>query len=362
MVRLVLALSAFLTFGACLAQTVLKPGDVVTVTCVEDPKISGEYTLTDTGLILLQYIGAVEVKGLTEAAAAAKISKELISQQILRAATITLTLRRRNELPITYGGAVQRGGEMPYRPGIHLSDVLKIAAPSLAADLTAVRITKLDGEVLAINWTAGKDDPLLDAGDRVFIPLKLGGTDIIVFGAVVTPGSVDYKTGMTVSQAIAAAGGFRSDAEKSRVTVRLRAGGSSLVDLSQPGSDITLSPGDQVTVPVRASREYVYVRGAIAKPGLIAYTPGLTVLRAVNEANPVEGARLDRVKIIRKAADDKSTTTTVDILKISRGVTPDEPLFAGDIVDIPYPAKSYDVQDTVRVLSLALFLYFLFRR
>jgi protein involved in polysaccharide export with SLBB domain len=356
-------LALLLLFGAAAAQSVLKPGDVVALTCKEDPSLNGDYTVTDGGLLLLQFIGAVEVKGLSESAAAQKISKQLVDQRILRTATVTVKLKQRDRLPISFGGAVRVAGEAPYREGLKLSDILKLAVPTIAGDLDAIRITRVDGTVITAKFSGPEPyDPLLQPGDRVFVPLKAVNQQVTVVGAVKSPGVFDFKAGMKVADAIAAAGGFRSDAEKSRVAVKFAAGGNLTVDMDATPGDAALSPGDQITVPVRASTEYVYVRGAISRPGLIPYSKDMTVAKAVREAGPVEGARLDRVKIIRKSALDNSITLTANLLKIADSKAIDEPLMPGDVVDVPYPARSYSVQEGLRVLSIAVLLYLLFKK
>jgi protein involved in polysaccharide export with SLBB domain len=58
-------------FGAgAFADIIIVPGDVVAMTCAEDNALNGSYTITDSGQILLKYIGAVEIGGLSEKAAA----------------------------------------------------------------------------------------------------------------------------------------------------------------------------------------------------------------------------------------------------------------------------------------------------
>src|SRR5688572_24356578 len=126
------------------AQNTILPKDVVELKCVEDTKLDGEYTITDDGLILVQYIGAVSVQGLTAQAAAAKISNELVSQQILRRATITIRIKTEARPEVTVGGAVRRGGTIPWRAGLRLSDALEWATPTSVSDLSKIRITPLN--------------------------------------------------------------------------------------------------------------------------------------------------------------------------------------------------------------------------
>lgn len=354
-------LLALFLAAVSLAQNTILPRDVVALTCVEDPELNGEYTITDTGMILLQYIGAVEIQGLTTEQASAKIARELVEQQILRTATITIRLKTEARPAVQVAGAVGVGGNMPWRAGLRLSDALEYARPTSVADLTKVQITSALGAVRTVDATNSENNPALSPGDRVFIPLKAAGGEITVIGAVQRPGLIPHTPGMTISQAIAAAGGRRQDADPNRVTLRHAGGDHRVVDLTLPEADVVLAPGDSVVVPQRNMQEQVYVRGAIAKPGLISYRPGMTVSEVVQDSIPVEGARLDRVKLVRKDASGKTVTTTVNLAKVASGESQDEPLLPGDIVDVPYPSKSFGLREGLQVASLLLLIFWILR-
>ncbi|MEO7454373.1 MAG: SLBB domain-containing protein [Fimbriimonadales bacterium] len=352
---LLLCLLVALTSVVAFAQTTVIPKDVVDLKCVEDPTLDGEYTISDDGNILLQYIGALKVSGLSATAAAAKISKELVAQQILRKATVTLRIKTEARPEITVGGAVGRGGALPHRAGMRLSEALEWANPTSVADLSKIRITSRGGQTTTADRTRN-ENPELQAGDQVFIPLKAAGGEFTVLGAVAKPGLFPFQPGWSVRDAIDAAGGLRSDADPNRVTVRHADGNQRVLDLNLPESNIVLTAGDTVVVAQRAMDEQVYVRGAISKPGLLSYRPGLTISQVVGDAGPVEGARLDRVKIIRKVEGGKSETISVNLAKVMRGETPDEPLIAGDIVDVPYPGKSFGFREGLQIAGLILLL------
>lgn len=354
---LLLAASADIAF----AQETVLPRDVVELKCVEDPSLDGEYTINGDGLILVQYIGAIEVKGLTAQAAAAKIANALVAQQILRKATVTLRIKTEARPEVTVGGAVARGGQRPWRAGLRLSDALEWASPTTIADLSKVRITSSTGQIKLVDRTRSSDNPELLPGDQVFIPLKTAGGDITVLGAVAKPGLYPFQAGLSVREAIEAAGGLRSDADPNRVTVRHADNNQRVLDLGLPENNIVLSAGDTVVVAQRATDQQVYVRGAISKPGLLSYRAGLTVSQVVGDAGPVEGARLDRVKVIRKIENGKSQTITVNLAKVMRGESHDEPLIAGDIVDVPYPGNSFGFREGLQVASLLLLLFWLLK-
>jgi polysaccharide export outer membrane protein len=238
---------------------------------------------------------------------------------------------------------------------MRLSEALEWATPTSVADLTRIRITARGGQIRTADRTRN-ENPELQAGDQIFIPLKVSGGDVTVLGAVARPGLFPFQPGMSVRDAIEAAGGLRSDADPNRVTVRHSDGNQRVLDLSLAESNIVLVAGDTVVVNQRSMEEQIYVRGAISKPGLLSDRPGITVSQVVSDAGPVEGARLDKVKVIRKGAEGKSETITVNLAKVMRGEASDEPLIAGDIVDVPYPGKSFGFREGLQVAGLILLL------
>ena len=359
MIRLLFALLLLVVTGlVAFAQDTIIPRDVVELKCLEDPTLDGEYVITETGLILVQYIGAVEVKGLTPQAAAAKISNELVAQQILRKATITIRIKTEARPEVTVGGAVTKGGQIPWRSGLKLSDALEWAGPTAVADLAKIKVTSTNGQERTVNST---ENLLLQPGDRIFVPLKAAGGDITVLGAVAKPGLYPFQAGISVRDAIEAAGGLRSDADPNRVTIRFAGGQQRVLDLSLAENNVVLSQGDTVVVAQRSMDQQVYVRGAVSKPGLLSYQPGLKISEVVRDALPVEGARLDRVKIIRKDEAGASRTITVNMAKVIGGEASDEPLIAGDIVDVPYPGKSFGFKEGLQVAGLLLALLWLLK-
>lgn len=361
-------LGAFCAMSSlAVAQERLMPGEVVILTCAEEPELNGEYTITQSGLILLKFIGAVEVAGLTEQQASEKIAKILVEQQILVKATVTLARKDNKPTPVRYGGAVRLSGELPYTEGLTLKDVLEVAQPTSVADLTQVRITRATGEVGTIDYTqflAGNmaANPLMRPGDQVFVPLKVASLEVLVVGAVNKPGLVEFTEGMTVKDAIELAGGLRSDANARAVEHRSVDVRVDIIDLESSGSEAKLKPGDTIAVPIREVRETVYVRGAVARPGLIPYTPGMTVSNAVKDASPFENARLDRVKIVRRSLDRPVQNISVNVRNIWEEKTEDVVLIPGDIVEVPYPSKSYSTENALRIVGIGLLLYFIFRR
>jgi polysaccharide export outer membrane protein len=105
-----------------------------------------------------------------------------------------------------------------------------------------------------------KANPYLEAGDIVTLP---DADQVYVVGNVVMPLTIPLKEPITVSRAIAMAGGTRQDTKKDKIRIVRQEPGAQtkkemLIDLSaiekRQAEDIQLQPNDIVDVPTSAGR------------------------------------------------------------------------------------------------------------
>lgn len=320
---------------------VITAGDKIQVTCEEEPALNREYVVTQDGLVLLSFVGAVKVAGLTETQAANLIRDELIRQRILRSATVTVKLKTADSLPIKYIGAVKQNGEVAWKDGIRLSDVIKLAEPTPAADLTKVRIEPREGRVLVVDFSRfdGRDlryNPELRPGDRVIFELRAAPQQVFVLGAVTKPGSFDHQPGMTLSRALELAGGLLGDADGTKIR-REATGKPTLTWNTRTDLDAVVSPGDRITVGFLPRSATVTVEGGVAKPGSVPVQPGLTLLRALELSGGLApGVKPGKVKVVRREGE-RSVTRSIDLKRIMDGYEGDMELKAGDRVLVPNP-------------------------
>jgi polysaccharide export outer membrane protein len=112
-----------------------------------------------------------------------------------------------------------------------------------------------------------KANPYLEAGDIVTLP---DADQVYVVGNVVMPLTIPLKEPITVSRAIAMAGGTRQDTKKDKIRIVRQEPGAQtkkemLVDLSaiekRQAEDIQLQPNDIIDVPASTGRSLL--RGLI---------------------------------------------------------------------------------------------------
>ncbi|MCS6924032.1 MAG: SLBB domain-containing protein, partial [Fimbriimonadales bacterium] len=298
----------------------------------------------------------------------AEIARRLREGEFYRDPKVTVEIAQRAEPKITVQGAVRRGGDYTLQPGWRLSDALREAQPTDAADLSAVRLERLGGERLTLNhlkFVQEGDEsanPVLQAGDRIFVPLRPGGRSVLVLGAVRSPGSFDHSEAKTLIQALGKAGGTLPEADTSRIQIRRANQAEPLsVNLNTLQGDVELQPGDQVTVPFRSVRQFVVVRGGVNRPGIINYAENMTLTQAIEAAGgPKTNARLERVQILRPTERGRQQRITVNLLEVAKGTRPDETLQPGDTVEVPEPAqRRTSPEEPLRIVWLLLSIVYL---
>jgi len=140
---------------------------------------------------------------------------------------------------------------------------------------------------------------------RVTVVLKIPRKQrVYVNGEVGAPGEVDWKPGWRVSEAIAAAGGLKTRPEFSRTTI-FRPGQNPIqVDLeaiylkNDQTANITLLPGDSITILSHTIR--VYVNGRVAKPKEYDIPVGAGLREAIASAGGLlEDAAGSRAYVMR---------------------------------------------------------------
>lgn len=321
------------------SKAIVKPGDTVTVVCEEEPTISKDYKITKDGLIVLSFVGAQRVAGLSEDMAAAKISSALLFHRILDRATVKVKIGGAPDEPVTWTGAVTRTGEMPVRQGLRLSDVVAVARPTEGADLSKVKIVTPSADEIVVDFSEYngsnlKYNPELRGGDKVFFSKYESSPDVMVLGMVKEPGAVRYSKGLTLGDVLDSVGGITETADAASLQVERKSGNNVTVSLDK-AKDFKLQPGDVIRVAEQAEVTYVTVQGAVWKPGRLVFKEGLSLLTVLNRAGGVlSTAKLKDITISRYAGGRRKTTK-VNLLHIEQGLSGDIALKADDIVEIP---------------------------
>lgn len=103
----------------------LGPEDQVRVTVFNDPRLTGEFRISDAGGLSLPLIGTIPAAGRTTGEVEQAIMAEMRNQNLFRdpnVAVEVITYR-----PIFVLGMVERGGQFPYQPGMTVLSAVAVA-------------------------------------------------------------------------------------------------------------------------------------------------------------------------------------------------------------------------------------------
>lgn len=182
----------------------------------------------------------------------------------------------------------------------------RITVPLLGSLPVAGRTTAQVQKTLTTRWNGYVVDPL------VTVTLTQRRKESVhVYGFVAHVQTVDYKTNLSLMQALAQAGGAADNGDLSHVTVTHGDGRKQTVDVRDPqaaggtAQDLTLAPDDVVYVPERHIQ--ITVLGEVAKPGIYDYRDKMTVLEALKSADNVnpETADLSNATLLHNGKESR---------------------------------------------------------
>ena len=257
------------------------PADVLLIEVAGEPDLKRKVKVTEQGTIRLPYIERdLRLGGLTETQAAALLNQEFLT--ILKAPQVTVFIEEYNALAAAIAGAVREPKRIPLTRELRLYDLIALAGGlnEKASDVVFLIHTrngeKDDEAIETIDLKALMRHPELNRvirdGDLVSVPEN--GL-VYVTGNVSKPGSFPLKERVTLTQALALAGGLLPDSKRREIKlVRGHDGQTTeqIVNLDaiekSMGKDILLQPFDVVLVPEATGKKQV-------KSLLQAFTGGL---------------------------------------------------------------------------------------
>lgn len=306
----------------------LEPLDMVRVQCDEAPALSRDYTLSREGIFAFGPVGSVSAAGLTEAELESRLQRLLEAKGISSSVSVQRIGSSRRSILFT--GDVKQSGEIPWKAGMRLSDIVAVARPNQAS-LARVLIRSSEGSESIWDMQSGKKDPLLKPGDRIHFPLDVLPRRVLVVGAVKRPGEIDLSDAATVESAIAAAGGPLPDADLGNLEIR-RGDKKQVASRTQP-----LEGGDVLRVSTLPANRLVEARGAVLRPGKLP-SEGETLSGLLRKTGTSSIANLKAVHVTR-IDGNRVTTSTYDLTKIRAGKAKDVPLKGGDVVEVEYRVR-----------------------
>jgi polysaccharide export outer membrane protein len=254
----------------------LGPGDLLAIKVLETEDLNTEVRVSSRGLINVPLIGEVNVLNLA-VSDAEKMIEDRYRREYFHDPHVSVYIKEHVSKQITLVGAVNKPGTYEYVSRRRLLDVLAIGAGLTEKAGSYVYITRQDHKTgQSANYLVDLDD-LIKNGNMAENHIILGG-DVIylpesgqcfVDGAVRKPGTYQLNSNMTITEAIALAGGLASYADNDSIKlIRFMGRGKQreVVSLSytdlQRGAGDTLMLKDQDIVFAESSSSGKFFSGA----------------------------------------------------------------------------------------------------
>jgi polysaccharide export outer membrane protein len=241
------------------------PKDLLDIRVQEAQELNVERRVSDAGTINLPYLEEVQVSGLTENDAAAKI-KTLLEKQLLQRASVTIQVKEFRSRPIAVIGSVNQPGNLPFGGRWTLLEAITAAGGLAANHGNSVFVVRRPDNGLSDQVEVSIDDLVVRADPKVNIPIfpndviNVPGTvEVTVYflGEVSQPGALTFKSTerITLLTAVARAGGLSERASRSILIRRTDRSGKQQdirADykriLSGKDPDVALQSGDVIYV------------------------------------------------------------------------------------------------------------------
>lgn len=257
--RLLLALAACLvalgTGSLSLAQDksadyLLGPGDTIRILVFQNPDLTLETRVTESGTITYPLIGTVNIGGIAPSEAEKRIAKQLRDGGFVQQPQVTVILLQNRGNQVSVLGQVNRPGRFPLETfNTRLTEMIAMAGGIAASGAdTAIIVGVRDGkpfrkEVDIAGLFLGKsmaDDMTVGGGDAIYIhraPM------FYIYGEVQRPGSFRVERGMSIMQALAQGGGPTVRGTENRLRLHRRGADGAIVQ-SSPALTDAIQPDD----------------------------------------------------------------------------------------------------------------------
>jgi polysaccharide export outer membrane protein len=216
-------LAAMATAG--LASDKLGAGDAVRVTVFQQPDLTTEARISESGTIKMPLVGEVKVSGLTAAEAGTQIAEELKKGQFLNKPQVSVAVTTLRSRQVSVLGMVARPGRYALDDtSSQLTDVVAAAGGVVSGGHDVAQVLR-NGQTHNVALLAKQFK--LQSGDTVFIDRA---PVFYVYGEVARSGAYRLEHNMTVVQAIAAGGGITPRGSHSRLKLRRADSGGKVVE------------------------------------------------------------------------------------------------------------------------------------
>lgn len=236
------------------ADYALAPGDAIRIQVFQNPDLTVDTRVSESGTITFPLIGTVEVGGLSSSAAEKRIAGKLEGGGFLRKPQVTISIAQVRGSQVSVLGQVNRPGRFPIESAnMRLSDLLALAGGVMPSGDDIVVVTgqrdgayfqrEIDIPAMYANQRP-EDDILVRGGDTVYVNRA---RMFYIYGEAQRPGPYRLERGLTVMQALAIGGGPTARGSDTRLKLR-RKNQAGVLEETTPAPDDLVQANDVIFV------------------------------------------------------------------------------------------------------------------
>ena len=243
------------TAGAGVANEYrLGSGDVVRITVYQNPDLTLETRVTETGIVSYPLLGNIRLGGLSVTASEKLIADGLRNGNFVKQPQVNIVVAQVRGNQANVLGQVNRPGRYPIEAAdVRLTDLLAAAGGTASAGSDLVVVTgtrngqrfRVEVDLPSLFAAGAKDNDLLvQNGDIVWVdrqPL------VYIYGEAQRPGPMRLERGMTLMQALSSGGGLTQRGTEKGIRVHRKAA-DGRVNVITPAMDERMQDGDVVYV------------------------------------------------------------------------------------------------------------------
>ncbi|WP_448137001.1 SLBB domain-containing protein [Sphingobacterium siyangense] len=334
---------------------IIGPDDEILLDITGDNEASYQLPVSPDGTIKVEYVGQINVAGLSIAAAKSKIEQRLSgTYPALRSGRTQVSVNIGNirTIRVTLTGAVTKPGTYSLPSLATVFNALYASGgPNKNGTYRKIQVIRGNRVVSTIDvydfLANGIQQGNIRLQDQDIIHIPVYGARVQFEGEVKRPAIFETVPGESLSDILRYAGDFTENAYSAKIKVLQTTGRErSVQDIyADQFANYTPKGGDQYIVEPILERfaNRISVLGAVFRPGIFGLEPGMTLKQVLEMADGVrEDAFLERGIINRLKSDNTSELISFNVRDILAGTAADIPLKREDKIEI---SSIFDLRD-----------------
>ncbi len=334
---------------------IIGPDDEILLDITGDNEASYQLPVTPDGTIKVEYVGQINVAGLSIAAAKNKIEQRLSgTYPAIRSGRTQVSVNIGNirTIRVTLTGAATKPGTYSLPSLATVFNALYAAGgPNKNGTYRKIQVIRGNRVISTIDvydfLANGIQQGNIRLQDQDIIHIPVYDARVQFEGEVKRPAIFETVPGESLSDILRYAGDFTENAYSAKVKVLQTTGRErSVQDIyADQFANYTPKSGDQYIVEPILDRfaNRISVLGAVFRPGIFGLEPGMTLKQVLEMADGVrEDAFLERGIINRLKADNTSELINFNVRDVLAGTAADIPLKREDKIEI---SSIFDLRD-----------------